>query len=182
MTRVNSPPKKPPNVFGHTIPAPLVQELEGEEGWKLWQSEVERGAKQYAPTAPMPLSTAHSQGDYPATEPAPLLDRAHGHIVPPRERAADFDAMVTEARRNNRVCPIPPVWIRMYHLLQHHCPDGVAMPSQPLVETAWNATPNLAKRMIFREHLEWADSVGQLGTVRKFLDAMKEEDWHHMSR
>ena len=52
-------------------------------------------------------------------------------------------------------------------------------PSAPLILAAcWDAS-DLAKKQRLIEHLDWAETKGQLTEIGEFLYKLKEEDWYH---
>ena len=46
----------------------------------------------------------------------------------------------------------------------------------------WNLTSSLAKRMVLRDHIEWAATSGLLGAFRDLLEELPEQAWHHMGQ
>jgi hypothetical protein len=103
-----------------------------------------------------------------------------GH-APPAARAAAAEASVddvlVEIRRNNRVCPLPQIWQRLFDYLPNKTPQLVPVPQNP---QEWMQTPALQKRTALRTHVEWAASQGVLKQVYQALLALPEEKWHHM--
>lgn len=87
------------------------------------------------------------------------------------------DDVLLEIRRNNRVCPVPPVWTKLYDYLPNKTPDLVPAPRSP---EEWMQIPALQKRAVLRAHVEWAAAQGVLKNVHKALLALPEEKWHHM--
>ncbi len=118
-----------------------------------------------APTAPMGLApTAAPLGLPDSLELAPI-------------EVTLYEAMGL-ARKENRVCPQPSRWLEMYRILQEKAGLG-ALPSQPLVGSAWAATPPMAKRMAFHEQLEWAEKNHCLTPVYEFLKTLRDSDWYN---
>lgn len=107
--------------------------------------------------------------------------RPTGLEVPrgPREAPASvtLDDVLVEVRRNNRVCPMPTVWVRIHALLPNKPPH---MPGVPATRDEWSRTPSLQKRARLREHLEWAATQGVLPQIHEVLRALPETKWHHM--
>lgn len=87
---------------------------------------------------------------------------------------------LAEIRKDNRISPQPTRWLEFYRLLEEQG-DGSPLPPEPLTGSAWAATPSLAKRMCFREQVEWADAHGCLAPAVEFLKALPETDWSYMS-
>lgn len=120
----------------------------------------------YIETMPMPLPLANVRPAAPAPQaPAPV-------------QITLFD-LTAEARRNNRVCPQPARWLEFYRLLEEHA-GGAPLPPAPLVDAAWAATPALAKRMCFREQLEWAAANDCTKAAWQFMKQLAETDWYYM--
>lgn len=88
-----------------------------------------------------------------------------------------FDEVLVEVRKNNRVCPLPTVWLRLVAVLPN---KPATLPSVPATREDWSRTPALQKRSRLREHLEWASSQGVLSQVYEILRALPESKWHHM--
>ena len=148
---MNKPPLGRGTDFPDTEPATLPMLPPGEED-------------AYADTQPMPLASVR-----PAA-PVPLA-------LAPVE-ATPYD-LVALARKDNRVCPQPTRWLEFYRLLEAAA-AGAPMPAAPLVGSAWAATPALAKRMCFREQLDWAVERGCVRQAHAYLAALREGDWHVM--
>lgn len=90
------------------------------------------------------------------------------------------DVMV-EARRFNRVCPKPDEWMALYEMLPGKVQQGrLWQPPPPVTGPAWAVTPPMAKRIVLRDHIEWAEQHGALGPVMTFLQSLAESQWHHM--
>jgi hypothetical protein len=87
---------------------------------------------------------------------------------------------LAEIRKDNRVSPQPTRWLEFYRLLEQ-AGDGSPLPPEPLTGSAWASTPSLAKRMCFREQVEWADAHGCLAPAFKFLKDLPDTDWNYMS-
>lgn len=151
-------------------PAPEAVEKNTDTTWDLFESLAHpKGEPPYAPTAP-------------ATVPAALTANASTQPVPrPAAKNVTVDEVMVEARRNNRLCPMPLAWQHVYEMLPNrvHGPHGW-QPQPPLSGSALVMTPSLAKRMCLRDHIEWADRHGCLDAVHLYLKGLPESDWHHM--
>lgn len=91
------------------------------------------------------------------------------------------EALLTYCRENNRVCPLPSQWNRLWEMLPGHSPNGSGWhPRPPLILAAWHTTPMSLKMLRLREHIEWAASRGSLEAAGKFLRDLREEDWYHV--
>jgi hypothetical protein len=152
---LNSPRKKPRPDPGHT-PGIEVLEKSTETAWGLFQSLQEKQQRSYVETA---------QADLPEV----AVQAAAGELT--------LDDVLAEIRRNNRVCPRPAVWKKLYDYL----PNKTAqLASIPATLQEWNTTPPLQKRAHLRQHIEWAAAQGVLKQVHKALVALPEEKWYHM--
>jgi len=180
------PPRKDrlgrPWVPGDSIPLPEVVQKDSESVWALW-SEANRQDPRFAPTAPMkePGALGAEQRSWAPTE-------AEDKQAPPLPRGAaapqalfTLESALLLARRNNRVCPRPDCWTAFHALLPvRKTMRGTLRPPVPVTGDAWNVTPPLTKRLIFREQLEWAEREGVLEQAMAFLHRMEEQDWLHM--
>jgi hypothetical protein len=85
------------------------------------------------------------------------------------------------ASRNNRVCPLPQQWIRLYDLLPERRRIGNGWePALPPILAAWHDTPAMLKMLRLREHIEWGARHGALAQVHAFLSVLPESEWHHV--
>lgn len=131
------------------------------------------------PASTLPMIPPGEESGYADTTPVPLASVrpvAPSPLAP--LRITLFDLMA-EIRKNNRVCPVPTRWLDFYRLLEEAA-AGAPLPSPPLVGAAWAATPSLAKRMCFREQLEWAAAHDCMNPVYQYLKSLGEADWHYM--
>jgi hypothetical protein len=107
--------------------------------------------------------------------------RPTGLAVGPGHPAASehitVDDVIVEARRNNRVCPMPAIWQRLYAYLPN---TGPHLPAVPATHAEWSKVPALQKRSRLREHIEWAASQGVLRQVYEALKKLPENRWHHI--
>jgi hypothetical protein len=91
-----------------------------------------------------------------------------------------IDQVLAVATENNRICPQPGKWQRLYDILPEKKRKGAGWePPLPLILAAWSDTPAIAKIVRLREHIEWAAAHGALEQVLAFLNSLQEEDWHH---
>lgn len=82
---------------------------------------------------------------------------------------------------NNRLVPLPPQWNTLYGMLKNtqQKPSGGWHPSLPLILAAWHDSMPITKQLRFKEHLEWAESQGQLAAVGDYLRSLDEKQWCH---
>jgi hypothetical protein len=175
-------PRKPPDPAPRTpvlspyhhfdpIPQPEVIEHNTETSWKIWKDLHERDEKRFADTQPM-------------TQPAGLPP-ATAAPVPARPIASKgksgLEKAIEESRRNNRVCPRPAKWQELDALLRTAAPEkAVATLPPPLPPGEWQMTTSLAKRLMFRDVINWAGKHAMVEPLLDFERALPEEQWHHM--
>lgn len=166
------------------MPLPDVREENSDTAWDLWTTLAAKEDVVFADTTPASIPMPLPQGDrrYATTVPAALTSRAAAPArSAPAGKGVVLGDVLAEARRNNRLCPRPLAWQRLYEML----PDKTQgqrgwQPPPPLTGTAWSTTPPLAKRMCLRDRIEWAETHGCLDGVHAFLKGLPEEEWHHM--
>jgi hypothetical protein len=110
------------------------------------------------------------------TEPASLQHHQHLQSTP-GPATLTVDDVLQEARRNNRVCPKPLVWQRLYEWLPH---KGAQLAAVPATRAEWERLAPLEKRSRLREHIEWAAVQGVLHKVHDALRRLPEDRWHHI--
>ena len=181
------PPDREPSSFSDLDrdDAAAARETDSDSAWAQFEALNEPPpATNFGVTQPASIPMPLSEGDprYATTVPAALTkDTVSAELRPSSTRHVTLSEAMTEARRNNRVCPQPAAWQRLYEMLPGKQQDGRNwQPPPPLTGTAWKATRSLAKRMCLRDHLEWADRKGCLDDVYAFLKDLPEGDWHYM--
>jgi hypothetical protein len=93
------------------------------------------------------------------------------------EATLSVQEVMSEARRNNRICPRVPHWQALCALL------GELTGAQPPGAISGNEAkqaPPLVKRIRVRDQVEWAARHGQLPQVLRFFQSLPEDRWHHM--
>jgi hypothetical protein len=171
-----------PYALGDKIPAAEAVERNGESVWALWSEVNQQHENRFADTAPASTLQRPSEDQgWAKTQPASAL-RAP---VRPRKVEAQplftLDAAMLVARRNNRVCPRSERWLELHALLPaRNTTRGTQPPPVPPTGQAWSKTPPLTKRLLFREHIEWAEAQGVLENAMAFMQTMPETDWLHM--
>ncbi len=92
-----------------------------------------------------------------------------------------LEEVIAEVKKNDRVCPQPDKWNRLYEMLPNKKRKGNGWePSLPLILAAWRDTPAISKMLRLREHVEWAEKEQCLEEVYNFLISLNETDWHHI--
>jgi hypothetical protein len=147
-------------------PLPVPEATEGGEStWELWNEASRKLDLAFAPTQPMSVSV----GVDARTKPAQTRNGSSPLTA---------DAVMVIARRNNRVCPQPALWTRLYRQLQGD--RYVDLQPPPVDRWIWSKLSDLQKRLRFREQIEWAERHGKLAEVAGFVDSLPESDWVHM--
>jgi hypothetical protein len=118
------------------------------------------------------LQNEHEQG-FKTTQPVTLPDAAAARAG----GTLGVEDVMQEVRRNNRLCPKPLVWQRLYEWLPH---KGPQLPPVPATRAEWEQLSPMQKRSRLREHIEWAAVQGVLQKVHEALKALPEERWHHI--
>lgn len=188
------PPQKPgrprtaldlPYEVGDLIPKPEVVERDGDSAWAMFNALVEQHDAKFADTVPglpgnIPFAPSTQDPAYAATKPMGLPTSKDGDAAPAIAKLS-LDLVMVEARRKNRVCPRPRRWQQLYDMLPGKTVvNGQPQPPAPTIGPAWNVVAPLAKRLCFREHLEWADRHGKLVEVFALMQSLTEEEWFHM--
>jgi hypothetical protein len=71
--------------------------------------------------------------------------------------AVSVESLVAFCRKNDRVCPLPPLWNRLWEMLPERTRFGAGwQPPPPLILAAWHDTPAMLKMLRLAEHIEWA--------------------------
>jgi hypothetical protein len=146
-----------PPAFPDADRALEVIEKNTETSWAMFQAIQNQQERGFEKTKPTGLNATNSGG------------RPGGPV--------SLDEVLVEVRRNNRVCPLPTVWMRLYALLPNK-PEQ--FPPVPATRDEWARLPSLQKRARLRAHLEWASAQGVLPQVHQVLCALPEAKWHHM--
>ena len=158
---------------GDPIPVAHASERNTDTVWALWSDLVARD-NTFQDTVPM-------NGRDFAPPPLPASATLRSKVQPASHASSTLEACLTEARKNNRVCPQPAKWQQLYQMLRSkalQAPD--VEPTPPILVPAWLETPPLTKRMCFREHVEWAAAHGCIEDVYAFLKRLPEQHWYHM--
>lgn len=134
-----------------------VVEKTTDTSWAMFQALQGQSERSFEKTRP--TSLAVPQGQAAATD------------------AVTIDDVLVEARRNNRVCPLPAIWQRLYAYLPN---TGPHLSKVPATHAEWQQVPSLQKRARLREHIEWAASQGVLRQVYEALRKLPENRWHHI--
>lgn len=170
-----------PYLFGDRIPTPETQERDTETAWATFHELEQRHQARFAETvpasAPQPLSP--TERAFAPTAPD-TLPRARKKPVAAAPKGPGLTELLAEARRNDRVCPLPAAWQGLYQLLPDKRQEGAVWePAPPITGPAWKATSAVPKRLCLRDHLEWAATHGAAAEVLDYLKGLLEEEWLH---
>jgi hypothetical protein len=82
--------------------------------------------------------------------------------------------------RNDRVCPHPPEWARLWEIIIGHKQAGMRWsPQRPMILAQWWDTTAGEKRVCLEQHIRWASEHGILEKVDNFIRNLSEEQWYH---
>jgi len=91
-----------------------------------------------------------------------------------------LDALLAYVVEENRVCPQPDRWNRLWKMLpQRERVGGSWNPSPPLILAAWHVSSAHEKRNRLREHIEYAATHGVLTQIDAFLRALDAREWSY---
>jgi hypothetical protein len=77
-------------------------------------------------------------------------------------------------------CPRSERWQELHGLMPPARRPRRAEAAGAADRPGWAKTAPLTKRLLFREHIEWAEAQGVLENVMSFMQTMPEADWLHM--
>jgi hypothetical protein len=90
-----------------------------------------------------------------------------------------LEELMTESRKDKRVCPQPRIWNEIWERLPNRRRMGVGWePPAPLILAAWWETSDADKRDRFHSHLRWTAEHGAIGEIGDLIFKMQPQDWH----
>jgi hypothetical protein len=90
--------------------------------------------------------------------------------------------LLSYCRHNGRVCPRPQRWNELWEMLPARRRVGNGWePALPLILGACWDTPALLKMLRLEEHIRHAEAHGTLSEVDRYLRALPETEWAHLS-
>lgn len=97
------------------------------------------------------------------------------------DQPESLDSLWSYCTQMERV--VPRDWNKLYRMLanRRQLSSGGWEPALPLILAAWDETEADQKQQRFREHLEWACSLGQLERIGAYLRSLNEAEWFHRS-
>jgi hypothetical protein len=82
--------------------------------------------------------------------------------------------------RNNRVCPHPPKWAKLWEIIIEHKKEGVRWnPPRPMILARWWDSTAAEKRACLKQHIRWAHEHDILEKIDNFIRNLSEDDWYH---
>ena len=145
---------------GEPVPVPDVKERNTDTAWALFEA-LQDGTHQ----------------EFPSTTQETLEANLDPRLAKVALKPLTMEEVIFEARRNNRVCPMPSQWRRLQDLLRQ---QGGAEPPAPIGVAAWRSTSSLNKRLCLRNQVEWAGEHRMLDAMFAFLRELPEDKWQHM--
>jgi len=75
-----------------------------------------------------------------------------------------------------RVCPTPPVWVRIHQALKRHATakGDIPEPPMPLILAGWNFSDDSEKAYRWSETIEW---IAQYGGPQ-FINELTDDDFY----
>lgn len=97
------------------------------------------------------------------------------------DEAETFDSLWDYCTANNRLVPMPPQWNQVFGMLKNtrQKPSGGWEPPLPLILAEWHHSMPIEKQLRFKEHLNWAETQGQLAEIAALLRSLPETQWCH---
>lgn len=180
---VNRRPDGDRYLYSDRLKAAEAQEHDSETAWAEFERLHAQGGGEQLRPQPPEQEPQRSEPAFATTIPLSLsgLSSPTPAAAPPAPQPLTGELVMAEARRFNRVCPLPEQWHQLYDLLPAKIVrGGRSLPPPPITGPAWQATSAMPKRMCLRDHIEWAEHHGALEVVMLFLQSLPESQWHHM--
>jgi hypothetical protein len=98
------------------------------------------------------------------------------------EIGSEKDKLINYISQNNRICPQPQVWNKLWEKLKDKERVGSAgwSPPVPLILAAWWDSSDNSKKQRLIEHINWAEKKDQLDEIASYLYKLNEEEWYHL--
>jgi hypothetical protein len=99
-----------------------------------------------------------------------------------KEIGSEKDKLINYISQNNRICPQPQVWNKLWEKLKDKERVGSAgwSPPVPLILAAWWDSSDNSKKQRLIEHINWAEKKDQLDEIASYLYKLNEEEWYHL--
>ena len=97
------------------------------------------------------------------------------------EEKSEKEKLIDYISKNNRVCPQPRVWNKLWEKLKDKERVGTAgwNPALPLILAAWWDSSDNSKKQRLIDHINWAENKGQLAAISNYLYKLTEAEWYH---
>ena len=93
---------------------------------------------------------------------------------------SQLEELLKYCRENNRVCPQPMIWDRIWRMLPNRKEVGSGWnPPLPLILAAWWEASDQEKIQRFEQHIRWAFQHGVISEVEKAIRGLSEDQWYH---
>jgi hypothetical protein len=98
-----------------------------------------------------------------------------------KKKIEEKEKLINYVSYNNRVCPQPQLWNKLWEKLKDKERVGSAgwNPPVPLILAAWWDSSDNSKKQRLIEHLNWAEKKGQLDEIGSYIYKLTEEEWFH---
>ena len=96
-------------------------------------------------------------------------------------KVSEKEKLINYINENNRVCPQPQVWNKLWEKLKDKERVGSAgwNPPVPLILAAWWDSSDSSKKNRLIEHINWAEKKEQLDEIANFIYNLTDEEWYH---
>ena len=88
-------------------------------------------------------------------------------------------ALLSYVKENKRICPQPRYWNELWKMLSDKKHIFMEACSSPLILNAWHFSSDEDKSQRLIEHIEYADKIGSLDLVDKYLRNLHATEWYH---
>lgn len=97
------------------------------------------------------------------------------------EKDSEKEKLINYINENDRVCPKPQVWNKLWEKLKDKERVGSAgwNPPVPLILAAWWDSSDSSKKDRLIEHINWAEKKEQLDEIANFIYKLTDEEWYH---
>lgn len=90
------------------------------------------------------------------------------------------DELLLFVQDNNRVCPVPPEWNKLFQLLPGSTDTDKVDKPYPLILNAWWYSSDNDKRNRLKDQIHWAKEHNGLIEITDYLLTLTESDWMHV--
>jgi len=95
---------------------------------------------------------------------------------------SQFKDLIDFCTKNNRVCPHPLEWDRLWRILCDRRQEQARWkPPRPLILAAWGENTIREKRECLKQHIRWAYEHEIFDAVNSFIRTLSEDQWYQAS-